>query len=130
MDVVIFVEELCGLFLFVTGLAVLVRRREVLQIAESFRESPALTMLGGMFALVFGLGVVLTHNIWSMEPGVIVTALGWLSVLKGVALMIWPKAWMALMPTDAKRMTKVLGVEGVILEVFAIAVLWGAFASS
>src|SRR5262245_29253956 len=58
-------------------------------IAEVARE-PALIFLSGVLLLVAGLAIVRAHNIWSGGWPVVVTVLGWLAILGGLARMLFP----------------------------------------
>ena len=40
--------------------------------------------------VVLGLLLVLSHNVWTTDWRVIITLVGWLTLLKGIALMLWP----------------------------------------
>jgi hypothetical protein len=129
MNITLFVEQLVGLYLLIAGTALVIRRRELHAVVADFQRSPALIMMGGMFALLFGLGVVLTHNLWAWEPGLIVTILGWFALVKGSFLLIWPKVWMSLAPKNPQSLARFVGVEGVVLQLLAASVLWGAYAA-
>lgn len=121
---------ICALYLVVLGITMLVRRGDLLAIVDEYRRSPALLFTGGMFALLFGLWIVLTHNIWTLSPSLIVTLLGWLSVVKGVVLMMWPSLWMKLFPSREQGMAKMAGVEGALVEILGLTLLWSSLAAA
>ena len=58
-----------------------------------FTESPALCYLGGILALFFGLFILNFNNVWTADWMVIITIIGWLSVVKGVLLIVFPKVY-------------------------------------
>jgi hypothetical protein len=54
-------------------------------------ESPGLILVTGIFTMAGGAAVVVGHNVWSGGAlPVAVTLLGWLTLIKGVALMATP----------------------------------------
>jgi uncharacterized protein YjeT (DUF2065 family) len=46
--------------------------------------------LAGILALLAGLAIVNTHNVWTGWP-VIITLLGWISIIAGIARMAFPE---------------------------------------
>ena len=64
------------------------------RIVEEFIESPALCYLGGILALFFGLFILNFNNAWTADWTVIITIIGWLSVVKGVLLIVFPKVYL------------------------------------
>lgn len=47
-------------------------------------------MMGGIIALLFGAIVIGLHNHWVMEWPIIITLLGWWSLIKGFGLLVYP----------------------------------------
>ncbi|CAM2992963.1 hypothetical protein BST27_07680 [Mycobacterium intermedium] len=60
-----------------------------------FRANSAWPWVTGAFVLLSGLIVVALHPYWRGAPAVIVSTLGWLTVLKGVFLMTVPYGYMS-----------------------------------
>jgi hypothetical protein len=59
-------------------------------------RSPPLVLLAGVFAVAVGLGLVIGHNVWSGGTlPVVITLVGWASLIKGVALLELPPGQMA-----------------------------------
>src|SRR4029453_2917336 len=58
-------------------------------LAEQISRDPALIFVSGILLFVAGLAIVRVHNIWAGWP-VIVTVLGWLALLSGLARMLFP----------------------------------------
>jgi hypothetical protein len=53
-------------------------------------DSPLMFILG-IFTLVAGLAIILTHNVWSgSTSAVIVTIVGWITLSKGLLLLFLP----------------------------------------
>jgi hypothetical protein len=58
-------------------------------------------LVSGIAALVIGLLIVMNHNVWQGSVAIIVTLVGWLSIGKGLLLVILPRTvdkigdWMA-----------------------------------
>jgi hypothetical protein len=53
-------------------------------------QSPALIMIAGYAAFVPGLAIVYFHNRWTASWPVLVTVMGWLSLIVGLLRMVFP----------------------------------------
>lgn len=61
-----------------------------------FIENSAILYLGGIMALVVGFLIVAFHNTWVMDLSVIITIIGWMALIKGIVILILPKAMISL----------------------------------
>jgi len=59
-------------------------------VLKEFIANRALIFLTGVLALLAGVAIVNVHNVWVPDWRVIVTVLGWLLVLRGVMLLVFP----------------------------------------
>jgi hypothetical protein len=59
--------------------------------AEEFLRSRALIYIAGLLALVPGLAIVLSHNVWAADWRIIITLLGWLATIGGVFRILFPQ---------------------------------------
>lgn len=82
MELSIFLAKLMGLYLIVVCSAALVQRKKLEKLIDSFGDNQALMVVTGALFLILGLAVVLTHNIWTRDWRVIITVLGWLTLVK------------------------------------------------
>ena len=58
-------------------------------------DNAGLMYLGGVMALMIGFIIISVHNTWVKNWTVLVTRIGWLSLVKGVWLLVFPgtSAW-------------------------------------
>lgn len=84
-----------GPFLIVVPLAAALRAPQMQSLLADFEANPLWPWVVGAYVLVLGLVVVALHSSWNSPPAVIISALGWLLVLRGVLLMVFPTAFMA-----------------------------------
>ena len=96
MGSVNFIAQIVGLFFGLNAVGVLVNTAFYRRIVEEFIESPALCYLGGILALFFGLFILNFNNAWTADWTVIITIIGWLSVVKGVLLIVFPNVFLHL----------------------------------
>src|SRR6266446_986196 len=65
-------------------------------LAEQVSRDPALIFVSGILLFVAGLAIVRVHNRWTNGWPVLVTVLGWLFVLGGLARMLFPTGLAAI----------------------------------
>lgn len=84
-----------GPFLIIVPLTAALRASEMHELMADFEGNPLWPWMGGAFALLLGLIVVALHPSWSSPPAIIVSAMGWLMVLRGLLLLLFPAAFMS-----------------------------------
>jgi uncharacterized membrane protein len=86
-----FLAQLIGPVLLVIGIGMLANRAGYRTMAQEFLKSRALIYIAGLLALVPGLAIVLTHNVWAADWRLVITLLGWLAVIGGVFRIVFPQ---------------------------------------
>jgi len=83
-----FLSKLIGLYSILVSLSMAMRRQATVDVVTALIHNPPVLYLAGVMALTAGLAIVLSHNLWSGGAlPVIVTLVGWASLLKGLLLM-------------------------------------------
>ncbi len=57
---------------------------------DDFCKNAALLFYGGLSALVIGVVIILTHNVWVANWTVIITIIGWAGLIKGIWIIVFP----------------------------------------
>jgi hypothetical protein len=83
------IAGLMGPTLLAMGVAMLLNLGSFAVMLEQVSHDIALIFISGALLLVAGLAIVRAHNIWSGWP-VVVTALGWLAIIGGLARLFFP----------------------------------------
>lgn len=91
MEISIFLAKLLGLYLTIVSIAMLIHAQKFRNLIPDL-TTPAFNFLGGVMALLLGLLIVLSHNIWQADWRVLITLLGWMTLIKGVARLFIPNA--------------------------------------
>ncbi len=91
------VEWFVGCALFVVGSSLLLRPRAWITAFMTLGPHPAVPLVGGLYALLTGLVVVLLHNVWVTDARVLVTVVGWIAVATGVVLLTAPEVYAVVM---------------------------------
>jgi hypothetical protein len=89
-------------------------------LVEGVSRDPALVLLSGILTFVAGLAIVRAHNCWAGGWAVVVTVIGWLALLGGLARMLFP-VQLANMAVGLAQSTGIVAAVAIVL--FAV----GAF---
>ena len=87
----IYLAKLIGPVLLAMGLGVLLNSAAFRVMADQFLHNYALIFMSGLLTLTAGIALVLAHNLWVGDWRVIITILGWLGVIGGVARIVVPQ---------------------------------------
>ena len=91
MSTRLFLGRLLGLYLIAIALGMLVNRRRALEAIDEMARSGPWMLFSGMVATAAGLALVLAHDVWSGGAlAFAVTVIGWVALLKGLALLLVP----------------------------------------
>jgi hypothetical protein len=107
MTVTAYVAQLLGLYLGLSGVLMIVRERAMMVLVPKFVDSPPFLYFLGSLRVLIGLAIVLAHNMWIGTLGTIIYLVGWLTLLRGIAMF--------LLPVETERK---------ILEVFSSGNVW------
>ncbi len=75
--------------MLVAGLAVMLRHEDVEKMVKNMKKNYLTVFMFGFVALIMGLLIVVSHNIWALDWPVAVTLIGWLVVLKGLVIIFF-----------------------------------------
>lgn len=84
-----------GPYLVVAAASLVTRADYVKTLLHTFGDDSVWPWVTGAFVLPMGLVVVTLHPYWRGAAAATVSVLGWLTVLKGAALMMFPAAYLA-----------------------------------
>ena len=87
--------QVIGVYLVFVGLVLILRYNELRHIIIEVFNNRALIFVGGIFTLLIGLVIVLSHNIWETNWVVLITIAGWFTLLKGLAYLFLPQSTLA-----------------------------------
>jgi hypothetical protein len=102
MALSIFLGRVLGLYLIIVGFFYLFRRALIQKIAVQIFENEAFIIITAIISLIIGLLIVVGHNVWEWKWTLIVTLLGYLSLIKGLTRLFIPSR------TDKKMIMKAL----------------------
>ena len=90
----IILAKIFCLYFLAIGLAVLIDPNRFKKIFHQIKKDDNFLLTGGILALFIGAFVVSVHNYWVLDWPVILTLLGWWSLIKGFVLLTYPESIM------------------------------------
>lgn len=90
MDLSIYLARVFGIYLVVACVAMLINRKHLPRLVQDFSGNLGLTVFSGFIHLLFGLLVVVAHNIWAWDFRSVVTLMGWIGIVKGGLRILAP----------------------------------------
>lgn len=91
MQTSIFIAQLLGPMFAVVGIALLLKPHMFRTILPEFIRSPTWLYLAGFIGLLAGLALVRTHNIWTADWRLIITVIGWLTLVRALITIFQPQ---------------------------------------
>jgi hypothetical protein len=89
-DISIFLAKFWGWYLIIFFLILSFNPKRIVQIIKDLEDQKFVILISFM-AIIIGLFSVLIHNIWEPNWKLIITLIGWIALIKGLALFIIPK---------------------------------------
>lgn len=94
-----YLAELWGITIVVVSLALLMRLKRLEGLFTEVKNE-ATMFFWGIVSLVIGIAMVLIHNVWVSDWRVVITILGWLTLVKGLDVLFLPqhmrKRWLKM----------------------------------
>jgi len=124
----VFLAKLLGPYCVIVAIGVLVNRKTYYKVMEDFFKNAAVIYIGGIFALFFGLLIVLTHNIWAANWTVLITIFGWSGIVKGAWIIIFPNTLARFIEIYQKKPALLVVNLLLVLAIGAVLTFFGYFA--
>jgi hypothetical protein len=90
MALTTYLAEFFGLYIALMGVVMIVKKRTMMELMAAFVDQRSLIYVLASLRVLIGLAVVLAHNRWSETLPTVVTLLGWITLLRGIALLLLP----------------------------------------
>ena len=113
MDISIFLAKILGLYYTIMAIAMLVNPQTIRTMMNEIKY-PGFLFMGGAIALLVGILLTVSHNIWIANWEVIITIIGWLILLKGTLLLIFPDFMIRMSKNFLQNKTAYYVADGVI----------------
>lgn len=86
----IFLAKALGIYLVFLSVAFIFCEARLKALILDMLNKPAAMLMGGFVALIIGILLVVSHNVWVADWRVLVTIIGWMALLKGATIILFP----------------------------------------
>ena len=91
MDSTYFIAQFIGLMLLSVGASLFFQGKVFMKALNDITENRSILFMVGIVLYLGGVAIVLTHNIWNAGfLSTVITLIGWILILRGVASMFMP----------------------------------------
>lgn len=118
MEVSMFFARFLGGFFLIFGLLFLVTR--YLGKVIEMTEDKAFVISTGYITLLMGLATVILHNVWVADWRIVITILGWFTLIKGIMKIGFPEYIHKQAQMFKKRQT----ISTIILAILGAWLIW------
>jgi len=123
LEISIFFARLWGSFFIIFGLLFIITRQ--LGKTIEMTDDKAFVISTGYITLLMGLVTVILHNLWVADWRVLITILGWSTLIKGVMKVGFPEE----IHKQAQRFKKKQWLSSVVLIVLGLFLFYMSFSS-
>jgi hypothetical protein len=117
-----------GLYFLAAGVGLLVDRAQYATAVAEFRQSVALSYLGGIAAFIVGAVTITFHNDWSNWAAIVITLVAWVSLIEGVLYIAARRVMVDLIGRIPLGSPVMIAI-GVVVAVIGVALLWVGFSA-
>lgn len=90
MDISILIARLIGIIYISVAISMIINKVFYKKIIDDLFNNAGLTYISGLFATIIGFLIIHYHNIWVFNWTVFVTLIGWIGLIKGISIIIFP----------------------------------------
>ena len=87
----VFLSKALGIYLGFISIAFVVQERRLKACMMEMMNNPALLLVPSFVALIIGILLIVSHNLWVQDWRVLITLIGWSAFLKGAILILFPE---------------------------------------
>lgn len=90
MEISILISKMLSIAYFSLGLGILFNQEYYKTELTKILDNSAILLYGGFLAIVLGFIIIEYHNTWHNDWTTIITIVGWISLTKGITLLVFP----------------------------------------
>jgi len=126
MDLIIIIAQILGITLTITGLSVIINKNNISGAIDELIRNQGFLWLFGFIVLVMSALIIALNNVWSSGLlKLFITIVGWLGLVKGAFILIFPGSAVPLYKKFNKG--SILSLGGIIAFVIGLLLLYKGF---
>jgi hypothetical protein len=124
MDNSIFLAKFWGWYLLIFFFVLSLNPKRIRQIFNDLKDEKFL-ILFSFVAIIIGLLNIIQHNIWELSYKLIITSIGWMAMIIGLALFIFPKPTVSLLTLINIKLVQVIYLLLFFVGLFLLNIAYG-----
>lgn len=92
METSLFIAQVLAICYLSVGIGFLISKEYYRKEVTKLLENPGFVLLGGYFAIIIGALILRVQNTWESDWTTLVTIIGWIAIIKGIWLIVFPKS--------------------------------------
>jgi hypothetical protein len=125
MDTTTFLAQLWGPAMLAVGLGIFASRKYYVRIYRDLEKETLSVLLFGITAIAAGIAQIHFHNTWGSVTEIIISLLGWMLLIKGLAMTIVPSV--VDRGGDFEVKNQLLPASGTVLIILGVYLSWVGF---
>ena len=119
--------QLFGIAYLVMGIGGVIKRDAYIKLMDDFSKSMGLLFVTGLLTITVGFIMVTFHNVWVMGWTVIITIFGWIALIKGIVILMFPGFYFRIFDSMKKRkmMMRIYPIFVLLIGVFLLLLGFG-----
>jgi hypothetical protein len=109
------IAQVLGIVFAVLGLSILFNHKKSDSMIEGLMRDRSLLWSFGFMLTTMGAVVVVLNNVWTGGLTLFVTIIGWMTLLKGVVILLWPNWTVSTYNHMGKKQMAMLGGIGALI---------------
>lgn len=90
MELSLFIAKILGIMHVTMGFGLVLKKKHYYKMFKKLIKDSDTIFLFGLFSLLIGTIIVLTHQVWGHHWNILITIYGWLALAKGVSILLFP----------------------------------------
>ncbi len=86
-----FLGKVIGIYLTIVSISFLINSLSFDNYLKDIVTDTPLLITIGFFTLILGILMVIAHNVWQWNWRVVITIIGWIVLIKGASLVLYPQ---------------------------------------
>lgn len=119
------IAQVLGIVFVVLGLSMFFNKKNTISVMEELVRSKSFMWIGGFMALIMGVVIIEINNAGSSRLHLLVSIIGWLALIKGIFLLLFPN--MAASFYEKVNKSSAFVLAGLIAFVLGLILLYKGF---
>lgn len=91
MDLSHFLAKVMGSYMLIMSALWLLRKDKFGPTVRSVMDTPGTFSLTAIIQIVFGLMIVISHSVWTLDWKVLITLIGYFAIIQGILRLAFPE---------------------------------------